>query len=104
MSQLSSSVLAIATGFPIFGELMHFVLGQQIIANVLLPVGQLTDTVGHHPRRHHGEQAGDNDHADAHVAPRPNRPPSHPHQQPHNPPPAPPLPPPPPPRNANHPH
>src|SRR5262245_28168703 len=45
MSQLSSSVLAIAAGFPVLRELMPFVLGQQIVANVLLPVGQLTDTV-----------------------------------------------------------
>src|ERR1700722_8434881 len=56
MPQLSSSVLAIATGFPLFGKLMHFVLGQQVVANVLLAVGQLTDAVGHHRSGDHGEQ------------------------------------------------
>src|SRR4029453_3401654 len=43
MSQLSSAVLAIATGFPVLRELKHFVLGQQVIANVLFAVCQLPD-------------------------------------------------------------
>src|SRR3954452_17427442 len=73
MSQLSSSVLAIATGFPILGELMHFILGQQVIANVLFPVGQLTDAVGHHRRGDQGEQAGEDDHADVDIATQPDR-------------------------------
>src|SRR5262245_35311723 len=68
MSQLSSSVLAIATGFPVLGELTHFVLGQQVLANVLLPVGQLPDAVSDHRSGDHGEQPGEDDHADVGVA------------------------------------
>src|SRR3954469_8257790 len=67
-SQLSSSVLAIATGFPVFGELMHFVLGQQVIANVLLTVGELADAVCDHRRGDQRKQAGEDDHADVGVA------------------------------------
>src|ERR1700682_1951117 len=73
ISQLSSSVLAIGTGFPLFGDLKHFVPGQQVIANVLLPVRQLTDTVGHHRGRDQSEQAGEDDHADVGVATKPDR-------------------------------
>src|SRR4051794_35936502 len=72
-SQLSSSVLTIATGFPVFGELMHFVLGQQVIANVLLPVGELADAVCDHRRGDQGEQAGEDDHADVGVTAQPDR-------------------------------
>src|SRR4051812_560324 len=73
MSQLSSSVLAIATAFPIFGELMQFVLGQQIIANVLLAVRELPDAVGHHRRGDQREQAGEDHHADVGVTAQPDR-------------------------------
>ena len=52
-----SQFSAIATGFPVFVELTHFVPGQQVIADVLLPVGQLADAVGHHRSGDHGEQA-----------------------------------------------
>src|SRR3954470_95275 len=58
MSQLSSSVRAIAAVFPIFGELMHFVSGQQVVTNVLFAVSQLADAVGYHRRGDHGEQPG----------------------------------------------
>src|SRR6476619_4732076 len=67
ISQLSSSVLAIATVFPVSGELAHFVLGQQVVANVLFAVGQLTDAVGDHRSGDQCEQAGENDHTDVDV-------------------------------------
>src|ERR1044072_2954900 len=57
MSQLSSSVLAIATlGF---GELVQLVLRQQVIADVLFPVCQLANPVCHHGCGDHGEQPGE---------------------------------------------
>src|SRR5215217_8008455 len=72
MSQ-SSSVRVIATGFPIFGELMHIIAGQQVVTNVLLSVSQLADPVGHHRRGDQGEQSGEDDHADVDVAAEPDR-------------------------------
>src|SRR6476646_5023814 len=61
-SQLSLSVLAIATGFPVFGELMHFVSRQQVIADVLFAVCELTDTVGDDGGGDQREQTGEDDH------------------------------------------
>src|SRR5215207_8252369 len=64
MSQSSPSVLAIADVFPVFGELTHIVAGQQVVANVLFAVGQLTDAVGDHRSGDQREQSGEDDHAD----------------------------------------
>src|SRR5262245_44950510 len=72
MSQLSSSVLAIGTGFPVLRELTHFVLGQQVIANVLFAVCQLPDAVGDHRSGDQGEQPGEDYHADVGVATQPD--------------------------------
>src|SRR5690242_19959925 len=73
MSQLSSSVLAIPTRFPVFDELMHFVLDQQVVANVLFAVGQLTDAVRDHRSGDHGEQTGEDDHTDVGMTAEPDR-------------------------------
>src|ERR1700694_5514815 len=73
MSQVSSSVRAIRPVFPAVGVFTHLVFGQQIVANVSLTVGQLSDAVSDDRRGDQGEQAGQDEHADVDVSAQPDR-------------------------------